>query len=468
MTLGDALKQIRIARNISSKTLSTSLGFHGSYIAKIERGEITPSKDKLQQIFEKLGVPQELAQLLLVDENRFSDTRKELFSSIKPILNTLLVDISTNNQRNNDYQKKETSTELALIMKGGGIKGIAYIGALEELQKFYSFNWYAGTSAGAITAVLLGCGYSVSDLKSILLNKKFSDFKDAKFIMPLRNLFFYSGFYKAESFTNWISDLLAERLKSHSDVMLNELPNRVTIYASKRNSKALVFDSAKQNSNPISASFAARCSMSIPIYFTPQKDQGLNIYDGGLQNNYPVSQLLEDNPDTDFIGLYLGSPIFDRKATKKGVLADLLSIWTEANDVDNLKEYKEQTIIIDPRPISTLSFSLTQKEKQYLLDAGSYAAKQFLNRKGKLTIPEETLEGIKRKLATDKKKIRRRRRIIKVFKYTFKAVACLTIFFISKKLSLHWFYLILILLLLFYFLDILFGLKWKKTSTQPV
>jgi predicted patatin/cPLA2 family phospholipase len=39
--------------------------------------------------------------------------------------------------------------KIALIMKGGGMKGIAYIGAIQELQKHYCFDLYAGTSAGA-------------------------------------------------------------------------------------------------------------------------------------------------------------------------------------------------------------------------------------------------------------------------------------------------------------------------------
>jgi predicted acylesterase/phospholipase RssA len=53
----------------------------------------------------------------------------------------------------------------ALIMKGGGIKGLTYVGALEILKERYQFNWYIGTSAGAIAAVLLGAGFSTDELK---------------------------------------------------------------------------------------------------------------------------------------------------------------------------------------------------------------------------------------------------------------------------------------------------------------
>jgi len=49
---------------------------------------------------------------------------------------------------------------LALIMKGGGIKELAYVGTIEALSQHYRFYWYVGTSAEAVTAVLLGAGYS--------------------------------------------------------------------------------------------------------------------------------------------------------------------------------------------------------------------------------------------------------------------------------------------------------------------
>ncbi|HQX48539.1 MAG TPA: patatin-like phospholipase family protein, partial [Planctomycetaceae bacterium] len=56
----------------------------------------------------------------------------------------------------------------ALVMKGGGIKGLAYVGALEILARKYEFNWFVGTSAGAITAILLGAGYTAGELTEIL------------------------------------------------------------------------------------------------------------------------------------------------------------------------------------------------------------------------------------------------------------------------------------------------------------
>ena len=72
-----------------------------------------------------------------------------------------------------------------LIFQGGGIKGLAYLGALEEAEKEKIFKLneiekIAGTSAGAITATLLGIGYDLIELKQILINFNFLDFLDSQ------------------------------------------------------------------------------------------------------------------------------------------------------------------------------------------------------------------------------------------------------------------------------------------------
>ena len=50
-----------------------------------------------------------------------------------------------------------------LVFEGGGVKGIAYIGAMQVLEEkgiLTSVQRVGGTSAGAINATLLALGYS--------------------------------------------------------------------------------------------------------------------------------------------------------------------------------------------------------------------------------------------------------------------------------------------------------------------
>jgi predicted acylesterase/phospholipase RssA len=273
----------------------------------------------------------------------------------------------------------ETSTPdvpYALIMKGGGIKGLAYVGALRELQKYVRFNWFVGTSAGAITAILLGAGYSVDELEGLLKETRFECFLDANPFLAIINLFFFQGLYRARTLTKWLDDGLAHKLKCPFRVKLEDLPHRVTVYACRRDQDPLKYDKEDPATRGKAAAFVARCSMSIPLLFTPEKEEGLNVLDGGMRYNYPVRETVGKD-ETPFIGLYLGRRTYEGRI-KTSLIRDILNIWTEASDVAALREYRKQTIIIDPGPISTLNFALSEIEKDLLLKAGRSAALDFL------------------------------------------------------------------------------------------
>lgn len=293
--------------------------------------------------------------------------------------------------------------DFALIMKGGGIKGLAYVGALEELIKYYKFDWYAGTSAGAITALLLACGYTVKELNSILDEKDFNDFKDANLFRAFYNLFTKKGLYEADSFLEWMEGLLAKKLEFSFGVKLKHLPSRVSIYASRRDMAALIFDSIEEKSKDINAAYTARCSMSIPYFFTPQKSEGLNVFDGGIKNNFPVEVLLKHNPGSKFLGLYLGKEIYSRK--KNSTFWDLIEIGTESEDPEVLEKYRDQIVIIDPYPISTFKFKLNKTEKDFLLENGRLAALKFLHKNSLLNKEDFDFENRKIKVEYVRKKL---------------------------------------------------------------
>ena len=309
-----------------------------------------------------------------------------------------------------------TSEKFALIMKGGGTKGLAYIGALKELVKHYDFNWYVGTSAGAISAVLLASNFSIDELESKLCNKDFRDFLKPLNPIVIYNLFFKGGLFEATEFTSWIDDLLMEKFDTEIEKVplkkISETKNRVTIYASRIDDEAVIFDSNNPEPKGISAAEAVRCSMSIPLVFTPYHNYKMKILDGGAQNNYPVSIFLDKNQHAKkkFIGLYLKSPS-KKKFKKLSVLSTLYYMWTEASDEKALREYEDQTVIINPHPISTLDFHLSEEEKRFLIDCGRLSAINFLKNKKNVEYLDDDLKKIERSVdATREELIKKKKR----------------------------------------------------------
>lgn len=337
--------------------------------------------------------------------------------------------INCNNlHQNTPYQN---ANEFALIMKGGGIKGLAYVGAIEVLQKHFKFTWFAGTSAGAISAILLASGYNYEELKTILYEKNFNDFKDSSFLKGILNLVLKGGYYEARTFDSWIDHLIAKKIGQATEVKMKSLPLRASIYASTQTKKALIFDTNDIKTNDIGAGFATRCSISIPFIFVPQKNYGYNVFDGGIQNNYPVNILLEENPKTKFLGLYLGPEVYEGKK-KSSIFGEIIKIWSESIDYVALEKYGKQTIIIDTRPISTLKFKLSKEEKDFLVDCGKVYALKYLVKNKFINCVDIGLDEKIKNLETSRSQLHKRNKFKKKIRLMIVLIIVLSLFITSK------------------------------------
>ena len=58
--------------------------------------------------------------------------------------------------------------KLGLCLSGGGIKGVAHIGAIKALEeKGIKFDYVSGTSSGSIIATLYACGFTTDEMYKI-------------------------------------------------------------------------------------------------------------------------------------------------------------------------------------------------------------------------------------------------------------------------------------------------------------
>lgn len=186
-----------------------------------------------------------------------------------------------------------------LVFEGGGVKGAAYGGALEELEERGILNditRVAGTSAGAITAVLLAVGYSPEELTDIIANTNFGDFADSSdewFIDAERILTSY-GFCKGDYFRKWIGNLI-KRKHGRKNLKFNELSklkNSRELYLVATNLSEQTAEIFSHEHTPdVEIRDAARMSMGIPLYFECVlygKDREIMV-DGGVTCNYPLN-----------------------------------------------------------------------------------------------------------------------------------------------------------------------------------
>lgn len=184
-----------------------------------------------------------------------------------------------------------------LVFEGGGVKGIAYIGAMQVLSQrglLKDIVRVGGTSAGAINALLFALGYDIQQQRVILHSTDFRKFMDDSFgiIRDIRRLKNEFGWHRGEFFTDWLGKLVEERLgnaqATFRDLKDAGCPDLYVIGTNLSTGYAETF--SLERHADMSLTSALRISMSIPLFFAAVRHgTGNNVYvDGGVMLNYPV------------------------------------------------------------------------------------------------------------------------------------------------------------------------------------
>ena len=193
-----------------------------------------------------------------------------------------------------------------LVFEGGGVKGIAYVGALEVLDQegiLKDIERVAGTSAGAMVAVLVGLGYTAKEIGDILWEIKFQNFMDSSWgvVRDTKRFITDYGWYKGDFFRNLMVGYIEKKTKN-GEITFKQLADEkkyrdiYLIGADLSTGYSKVFSAT--HTPDVKIADAARISMSIPLFFAAVK--GVNgddhIYvDGGLMDNYAIKVFDRNN-----------------------------------------------------------------------------------------------------------------------------------------------------------------------------
>ena len=183
-----------------------------------------------------------------------------------------------------------------LVFEGGGVKGIAYVGAMEVLKDrgiLPNMRRVGGTSAGAINAALFALGFSNAEQNRILKKLDFKDFMDDSwgFVRDAIRLASEFGWNKGDFFHEWMGKQVKKKLgdphATFEDLRDAGRPDLYVYGTNLSTGFGKVFSIEHTPKRRIAD--AVRISMSIPLFFTAVKDARNDVYvDGGVLNNYPV------------------------------------------------------------------------------------------------------------------------------------------------------------------------------------
>lgn len=308
-----------------------------------------------------------------------------------------------------------------LVFEGGGVKGIAYGGALEILAEkkiLAEIERVAGTSAGAITAGLLALGFSHQEITEILKSTNFRHFMDGSFLGNLFGFIKFYGWFKGKVFQRWFESLVEKKTGSKNTTfaaladksIIDKKYRLLYVIGTNVNKDETELFSAETTPHMRIAD-AIRISMSIPIFFRSVKRKGITYVDGGVYYNYPIdlfdnkkyvspphSLPITYNPDPDAV--YNKETLGLRVDNKDEIARDLKKRATPKTKIKNLKQYVvalvgglldnlnkmhihkndwHRTIYCDALGVGTTDFDLDPATIDELIQSGRNGAISYLN-----------------------------------------------------------------------------------------
>lgn len=201
--------------------------------------------------------------------------------------------------------------KISLALSGGGARGLAHIGVIEELEKQgYEIVSIAGTSMGA----LVGGVYAMGKMEAF---KQWMISLDKMKVFNLVDFTFSSqGVIKGDRVLNAMKEFI-------SDGLIEDLPiPYAAIAADIINKKEVIFTSG-------SIYDAIRASIAIPSVLTPVKTNDGYLVDGGVINNIPVNRV-QRFPNDILVAVNVSADVPVEKTTlSKKEEAKQLSIYQE-------------------------------------------------------------------------------------------------------------------------------------------
>lgn len=302
-----------------------------------------------------------------------------------------------------------------LVLEGGGVKGIALVGAISVLEeRGYVFNRVAGTSAGSIVGALVAAGMPTADMIEIMRTLDYRRFQDKgrEDRLPggrLYSLFTQHGIYEGAYLKGWLAEILAGYgVRTFADLRYEdagvELPEeqryRLVVMASDVSMGRLrrlpwdypAFGHAPDETPVIDA---VRASMSIPFFFEPVKlrsrvtDDEIWMVDGGMLSNFPVEVFDRSHgnpPRWPTFGIKLsarrGSQAVRFHLDSTYDLArSMVATMTSFHDQMHIDDpaVLARTIFVDTLGVKATDFGLTRDTADRLFDNGRRAAEAFLS-----------------------------------------------------------------------------------------
>lgn len=299
-------------------------------------------------------------------------------SDINELLKNNNNNINENNNNINDTKTTNITNNVCqnpkvLVLSGGSVKGIAHIGvitALDRLGKLKNIDTFAGTSIGSLICALVVLGYDSHELHQFIMRFQLELLKNLKFENLLDKLGLDDG-RKME----YVLKILIKQKTNDADITLGKLYEKTKkrlIIATTCLTDDNICYLDYENEPYMPLHLALRMSMCIPYMYVPITYKNKMYVDGACIDNYPIG-LFKDRLH-EVIGVYLRQPKCETSEINNIEQFTYRLLLCITNFTERMSEnYKDNTIYIDIKDISTFDFDLSLNKKKQMFESGYYA-----------------------------------------------------------------------------------------------
>ncbi|MEI6059331.1 MAG: patatin-like phospholipase family protein [Bacteroidota bacterium] len=278
--------------------------------------------------------------------------------------------------------------KVAVVLSGGGAKGVTHIGVLRALEENgIPIDYIAGTSMGAIIGGLYSAGYSPDQMQQLINSEEFTKWVSGK--LDLQYTYF---FRQGQPDPSWLSFKF-----KYDSVLQTQLPTNIVSPIRMDFAFLELFSEASAvsgyNFNNLMVPFrcvasdvrynkpyilkkgdlgsAIRASMTFPFYFKPIRIDGRLLFDGGMYNNFPSNVVMDDfYPD-----IIIGSKAAGNYAppNEDDVVSQLTSMLMGETKFDL---YCDASVLVEPilKDVNVIDFSNTEA----FIDSGYISTQRLI------------------------------------------------------------------------------------------
>ena len=380
----------------------------GSYLSKEESSYDSKTRKELIDM-----IKNQRKQLQeLIGEARLNQLDNELKIGIKENIYKPISEICL------DCIKKEKIDKNYeyLVLSGGSIKGVCYLGSFNRLNEMgilydkngkLKFKGVAGTSVGSIAASMLAIGLPLDEINKIIFGLDMEKVFDKKFgwIRNLYNLLFNYGVAPGSYIDNFLADVIKKKTGDENytiQQLYNDKGVKLVIVATNLNEAKTVYfypNAEDKKLSDIPIKDAVRMSISIPFVFEPVKYHNNEIVDGGVLDNYPLHvfdgkepgcikarlNLVDPNPKVLGINIMTSENVESYDYIKRqeikniGDFSSMLIHSFMAENQRRLKipSYWIRTLNIITPNFPVTQFALTKEQKEELIALGEKYTDRF-------------------------------------------------------------------------------------------